>query len=748
MLSGTFVNCYGLKEFEMQEIYLCECNKAAIYAPNGAMKTSLSRVFENISIGQETRDRIFNDLQTSYVVNYYDTEFNNDSLKGTALVYVVHSFAEQFELPKETISTLLADETTRKTYDNVVSQFANEIKVFEANIADLSGLTKPKIKGQLIADLDLPPTADWTDIFEKLSSLIGDYEPLAFLNGVKHTDLFNAKTKPIYDNPSFAASIEEYSGQLNSLIRDNVILSASFNDHNAEELSKALDKHNLFKANHSIILKDGKTTIRDIAEWKRQVKEQLDKIYTKPEMSRTFNDLKRLLTTNAEGNRLKNMIVSNRDLIPYLAQPKRLCIQLWLHFMNTLDKPFADYAKRITGFTAQIRALYEQASGQATLWVEVVTEFNQRFKVPFEVKIGNKANYLLKDEAPNLYFTYTREKDTENEKNADFGKEDLMPMLSMGERRAMYLLYILFDLERVKNHAIAEPVKHLIIADDIADSFDYKNKYAIIEYLSDLAQSPNVDILVLTHNFDFYRTIITRLGIVRSNCYIVQRNSDDSLSMSQFKYRNDFFNNVIISSIKDGRINTDEKKKLLISSIAFYRNLYEYMLRTDKYLKLTCFLHLKTTPLRTMTLRLSDLWCIIGPDFGLNAMDASCDELYIDVLRRNADAVSAYVGDEILLENKILMSIAIRLETEAFLESLLESNGETDLEMNENQTRAWSKRAQPYLSTKQKEIVKSVNLMTPESIHINSFMYEPIIDMSDWMLKDLHAEVLKLSEYV
>jgi len=748
MLSGKFVNCYGLKDFDMQEIKLTTCNKAAIYAPNGAMKTSLSKVFEDISKGQPTSDRIFRDLSTSYVVNYYATIFKSDALEATDRVYVVNSFAEKFELPKETMSTLLADETTRNAYDILISEFSREIKAFEANIAALSGLTKPKVKGQLIADLALPSIADWTDIFEKLVLLMADYKSLAFLDGIKHTDLFNAKTKAIYSNPIFLASVEQYIDKLNELISDNAILSAGFNDHNAEELSKALEKHNLFNAHHSILLKDGTTTVKDIVEWKRQVNAQLEEIYSKPELSRTFNDLKKLLTNNAEGNKLRDIIVANRGIIPYLADPNSLCIQLWLHYMNSLDKEFNVYADKITAFTEQIKKLYEQASAQAARWREVVDEFNRRFKVPFEVKIANKANYLLKDEAPSLYFTYTRGKDTTDEKSADFGKDELMPVLSMGERRAMYLIYILFDLERIKKLAVAGAGKYLIITDDIADSFDYKNKYAIIEYLNDLSLSPNIDLVVLTHNFDFYRTIMTRIGITRENCYIVQKNNDDTLTMSQFKYRNDFFNKVIIDSIKDGQINSDNEKKYLISSIPFYRNLYEYMLREDDYLKLTCFLHVKTNPFNTKTLKLSDLWGIIAPDFGLNALNIDRDELYIDALKRNADAVSAYHGEEVFLENKILIAIAIRLITELFLESVLLANGYAHFESTGVQTREWSNLAQPYLSPKQQEIIASVNLMTPESIHLNSFMYEPIIDMSDWMLKELYTEVLALHTHV
>jgi ABC-type lipoprotein export system ATPase subunit len=52
-----------------------------------------------------------------------------------------------------------------------------------------------------------------------------------------------------------------------------------------------------------------------------------------------------------------------------------------------------------------------------------------------------------------------------------------------------------------------------LIIDDIADSFDYKNKYAIIEYLQEIAEDKNFKMLILTHNFDFFRSIQMRLNI-------------------------------------------------------------------------------------------------------------------------------------------------------------------------------------------------------------------------------------------
>jgi hypothetical protein len=42
--------------------------------------------------------------------------------------------------------------------------------------------------------------------------------------------------------------------------------------------------------------------------------------------------------------------------------------------------------------------------------------------------------------------------------------------------------------------------------------------------------------------------------------------------------------------------------------------------------------------------------------------------------------------------------------------------------------------------------LRSVVLMTPENIHLNAFMYEPILDMSDEHLRQLYREVCALKE--
>lgn len=744
MLSGLFKNCYGMKEFELKPIDFTQSNKAILYAPNGVMKTSFSNVFWDISKGLPTTDRIFKNNMSAYSVNYYSSTYSNTNLSETDRIYVVKSFDEKFELSKETISTLLADETTRKKYDILVQEFKSYTDEFLAEFNLLSGISKTKVESFLKDIFELDDKADWPDILLKLNELNQNKHGVEELKDIKYIDVINDKTMEILTDEDFATKLDDYVKALEKLIEDNELLSENFNDYNAEELSKNLKKHNLFESKHKIILKDG-TEITTLKEWNKEVEKQLNKIYSNDELGKKFKSIKTKLSKNEQTRTLKKIIQDNREIIKYLADIENLTNLFIVTYINNMNRDFKEYFNKVNSYTDEIKKLYETAEKQAERWKNIVDEFNERFKVPFEVKIENKANFLLKDEVPNLYFTYTRCEGRPDEEKEDYGKDELMKALSMGEKRAMYLLYILFDIEIIKEKAIAGSGKYLIIVDDIADSFDYKNKYAIIEYLYDISTNNNIDLLILTHNFDFYRTTVSRIDIPRQNCYIVQKNDDETLDMKNFGYLKDYFSNVIVSNIKDGNINTDEKKKKLLAAIPFYRNLSQYILLPQEEEKLTCLLHIKSSPVDTVNLNLSDIWNII-----LNVVNnmgnfaQSYDEKYIDALNRIARNIYNSTRDEVILENKIILAIAIRLEAENFLKGILIANNESLVTIS-NQTRDWSNKAIPYLNNDQKKIINEVNLMTTESIHLNSFMYEPIIDMSNWTLKQLYKNVLKLN---
>lgn len=247
--------------------------------------------------------------------------------------------------------------------------------------------------------------------------------------------------------------------------------------------------------------------------------------------------------------------------------------------------------------------------------------------------------------------------------------------------------------------------------------------------------------MILTHNFDFYRTAFGRLNIIRKNCYIVHKEYPNILQMTEFKYRRDYLKNSILIPIKDGKINTPENECKLIASIPYFRNLCEYMGLDAEWEYLTEILHIKSN---TRNITIDQYWSTIMPKFQLSPLQiTNPNESILSKIEAVADTIYTNPTNDVVLENKIVLSIAIRLKAEIILEKILIKHN-INTTCSENQTRVWYTKALPHLSTDEKKIMNKVMIMTPESIHFNSFMYEPIIDMSDWMLKELYQEIKML----
>lgn len=120
----------------------------------------------------------------------------------------------------------------------------------------------------------------------------------------------------------------------------------------------------------------------------------------------------------------------------------------------------------------------------------------------------------------------------------------------------------------------------------------------------------------------------------------------------------------------------------------------------------------------------------------------------IDILFSTADAISNEQNlDPVAIENKIVLSIACRLKTEHFLKNRILANGgmEENLECSSNQLKVWTEIYKEKVpDDENRSLVEQVNMMTPEFIHLNSFMYEPLIDLSINHLLELYQECNRL----
>ena len=169
------------------------------------------------------------------------------------------------------------------------------------------------------------------------------------------------------------------------------------------------------------------------------------------------------------------------------------------------------------------------------------------------------------------------------------------------------------------------------------------------------------------------------------------------------------------------------------------RNLYEYAGKNDKKKSLTNILHY-TKEGESMTLdsleeNYND-WNVSIPNISEKIYKLIYDE---------ADKILNNSKEEVNIVNKLILSMAIRLKSEKKMIKKLGDNFNEE-EINGNQTRElFEKYVKLFSNDKESiDIYERVVMMTPENIHVNSFMYEPLLDMDDHHLKKLYSDVLEL----
>ncbi len=732
MLKGHFENCYGLENFDLLPITFTPTdNKAIIYAPNGVMKSSLATVFDNLSRKKKIEDRIFSENKSTFEINYYDDSYTEKQKKAVPTIYVINSFDANFEAYSDSVSTILADEELKKQYADVIEAFAEKLKSFRDALSKhcSAGFS---IENALIDSYNGSANDNWDSIIKLMEIFYNIEEPNNSLASINYDDIFNAQTLKVISKPDFAEKVRQYIAVVDSLIKDSHVFNSKFDDYNAREFGNTVAKTQLFDAKHKILLKDG-TVISSVDEWKAIVNKEMSRIHEDNSVQKLYTEIDKALNANIATRKLREIIKADRTILGFLDDINLLKKRLWVSYACFENIDISDLADSVRKKESELSLLNEKANAQLQHWNHVIDIFSKRFRAPFDVAIDNEKKVIFNGEPAHLLFNYNRNGDKRSKT-----KEELMSYMSVGEKRALYLLQILFDLEKIKASTQATGKKHLVIADDIADSFDYTNKYAIIEYLDELSQNKLIDVLVLTHNFDFYRTISKRLNINYNMCFVAQKNSNGELSMEPFTYKNDYFTKGILSSIKNGTID-DNNIKQVIASIPFCRNVAEYLGEDSIKDFLTGLLHIKA---RTQSITLREYWNTIKDLFHFAELNSEqfADKLIINIIFDIAERLVAANTNTVSLEDKLVMSMAIRLKSELFLKEVLIKH-DLELECNSVQTRIWTNRAKSHVSPEQYDVLNTVGLITPENIHVNAFMYEPLIDIPNWQLYDLYKSI-------
>ena len=545
----------------------------------------------------------------------------------------------------------------------------------------------------------------------------------------KYNNIFDTggKVKAVVDK--YRNNLVDYFNRYSELLADSSLFSSSvdgksFGSYQANELIKATKDDTFFKANHHLKLSDG-SEIENASQLKSLVDDELGKIAEDKELKKNLAKITKALDANEQTRLCKIELERNPALVAHLVDYEKFQKDFWLGCLVAKK----DEAKALIAVydakRKELQQILAEANAKLDAWNQIVEIYNERFHVPFTVSIENTKDIILKQDTAKLRFTYKDKDGTDT----DTQKKDLMNILSRGERRAFHIMQIIFEIEARKR----EGNDTLVVFDDIADSFDYQNKFAIIEYIKDMNDAGIFKTIVLTHNFDFYRTLNSRLGLGNS-VFMTTVATDGTIDLKRGQYRKDLFSYLI-----DG--NHDNKQ--LISIIPFARNLIEYMEgQSADYIKLTSCMHVKQG--QTDVLTINDIITLVKRKFPLR-----CQTLQLlnpnpnikDFIYSVADNIVAETNiDPINIENKICLSIACRLKAEDYMIGKMAHDANLMQQINSITSNQARKLFNLYKTQTSDHVnlIEEVNMMTPEGIHLNSFMYEPLIDMSAEHLVSLY----------
>jgi len=708
-------NCYGIKSLS-HTFSFTKSKGAVVYAPNGTMKTSFAKTFNDYSKGKQPSDEYFPERKSTFqAVDEDGKPLNREQ------IYVFNSLDSH--LSSDRISTLLVNKDLKTRYDEL-------IKILAKNKADVLKSLKALSHMSKNIEEEICDAFKENSIFDCLLNNLQkiEDETAPIIENAAYKTIYNPKVAEFLQNKENAKNINDYIKKYEELLEQSTFFKkGGFNHTNAADISKQLGANKYFEANHKLLLNGENEPINSKKKLDELFKQELTRIINDNTLQKKFESLDKSIQ-NIDLKNFREYLESHQEIMPFLSDTSTYRQMIWISYFKQIKGEATLLVKTYQSVRDEIAEISEEAKKQETQWEGVIRKFNRRFIVPYEILIENKEDVILNDNLPNLRFLYMDREGESEEKSEKMDRGSLIRNLSTGEQKALFILENMYEIENLK----ASGLESLLIIDDLADSFDYKNKYAIVQYISDIIMEANFKAIILTHNYDFFRTITNRLQLEK-NSYLAFKDRR-AIVLDKNKSFTNFF--------EDWKENYQEDISKAIALIPLVRNLIEYTkgISDNDYLLLTNALHY-SKEIETLTFRrLVELYNKL---FNKEEIPEYLDRSVLQEIQKVAKGCCSQV-DEVCIKSKLVLSIAIRINAEKYMTGLLLPEYQEELTNLFTIGQLYGKFIQHFSEDFNRPLLEEVLLMTPANIHFNSFMFEPLIDMSILSLQDLYKRSREL----
>ena len=697
-------NAFGIKSLKVNFGKDNSLYQALIYSPNGIFKTSFSKTLYCISTQNTTliEDRI---THTASIIDLNLVD-NSGNLISNDLTGKIIVFSRELYSNNDLTLNTYSDELRFLTTDKESKDKLNKILFDSVNKMKLSLKTKLKSaqlneeKSMMSLNMKNIDDLELTDL-EELCKMVSATEERD-ISKIDTKKIFQKAYDPI-DNEQFLEAAKNYVSIYEKRLSEE-LFDGNFNDNNCLSFVENIKESGFLnqEKKRGLYLKD--KIYYNIEDIEKLFKESIANISKEPQILAANRQLVKTMGNSQEANKLKEKFHSDPMLINQLSLGRKKIILIVLKLYGLETETFL---KEIEDIKKEYTKIILEAKTKQSEFEKAIKIYKSRFNPIFDVEIKNKEESVLGTRIPILIFRHNRVS------NVELNENEIRTILSSGEKTALNIISFIVNYEAKKNN---DPI---IILDDIVETFDYANRYAFIEYIKDMVND-NASIIVLTHNYEFYRTLGKRIPEL------------DKLSA--------YSKNGDISIEKNKKLNRDIEKifeitneSQLILSIPYLREI-KVMLKQDTNI-LDCCLHYKR---RTNDITVKELINEYNISINVSINDT---KKYIDLLYEVADNIN--ISNLYDIESKTILSIACRLLLESkivgdkfeLVDHIMSYQLATIKDENIN-----------YLSDTIIQLIDKVQISTPEFIHVNSFMYEPLIDINGKYLLDIYKQIKDIKE--
>lgn len=752
MIIKKFEHIFGIRKLTPSDLI---DGNTLIYSPNGTMKTSFCQGLDAIIGGEDPSD-VEHPGTSNYELQFLTQTITQADKKPSNLPILCISgeegwewshnvTAQGFSLNPESINAI-AKLAISPDLKSKFASLQHRIDILNSFVTE--NLRKEKTSRQkdqtIFGNYELDPLSAWKFLLKIQDSDITD---AIFLKDVDASDgakLTSKKPLSVISTSDFSASITDYVKTVHDFGKTS-IFNGLFDPESLAVLVGQAEEAHFFEAGHSFFFQGDKAPSNK-AEIQKRIEEGRKQMYANPKIQAAYRKITDLTSTKDCAD-IKSFIDHHQEALPTLKNTQSFKNAFFVHAVNDNDKLKAQI-EEANLLETELEEFIKLAAVGTTEWAEVAKTFNERFVADgFVLKIENVGLASIGQALPmvSLY-----------KKDGTVLSASLTKRLSTGEKHTLWILNTMLKIRTAPVPESGEPL--VIVMDDIADSFDFNNKYGIVEYVADLLTNDHkYQIIFLTHSFDFFKFIENNSKLrSKSSPYINSVTKEGLRCLFAYKTNYDQVGNDVVLEPFDSRILKDitsfnnwqkqTDQKFAFASLPYLRNLEQIIRGSDDPFITNSVDHLmhyfagqyKIQDLLDTYQNASTLdhtkclfLCSLVPS-----------QTCFDFLRQQVAKVTT--SSPLRLEDKIVLGLFIRYCGEKMCFDSIIAH-----EPSNTAAQTWYGRpllnyckSHSYLTSSQEQLADKAFMVSPTYAHANSFIESPLIDNGPEYLLNLAQNLI------